>query len=221
MQRISAGVTAPDSDLRKPAQGLASTLSPKLSTARPVDNFAGCADSGTFPVRHDSVAALCSNYCITDAGKFMKSLLIIYHSQSGASAQLARAAWRGASSEDGVEATALRVWDAGVSDLQQADGVLLVGAENSASLSGGMKDFLDRTFYPAIERDLVIPYTLLVSAGNDGRSAVRQAQRILSGIPFPEAAQPLILRGEVTGQHLLASRELGQAFAAGLVMGIF
>ena len=151
----------------------------------------------------------------------MKSLLIIYHSQSGASAQLARAAWRGASSEDGVEATALRVWDAGVSDLQQADGVLLVGAENSASLSGGMKDFLDRTFYPAIERDLVIPYTLLVSAGNDGRSAVRQAQRILSGIPFPEAAQPLILRGEVTGQHLLASRELGQAFAAGLVMGIF
>jgi hypothetical protein len=61
----------------------------------------------------------------------------------------------------------------------------------------------------------------LVSAGNDGRGAVRQAQRILSGYPFPVAAEPLILRGEVTAAHLSSSEELGQAFAAGLAMGIF
>jgi hypothetical protein len=66
-----------------------------------------------------------------------------------------------------------------------------------------------------------LPYALLVSAGNDGRGAVRQAQRILSGYPFPAAAEPLILRGEVTAAHLQASEELGQAFAAGLAMGIF
>jgi multimeric flavodoxin WrbA len=151
----------------------------------------------------------------------MKSLLIVYHSQSGACAQLARACGQGAMPEEGITVTVLRVWDAATDDLARADGVLLVAAENSATLSGGMKDFLDRTFYPAIERGLVIPYALLISAGNDGRGAVRQTQRILSGIPFPAAAEPVILRGEVTAAQLQASQELGQAFAAGLVMGIF
>ena len=151
----------------------------------------------------------------------MKSVLIAYHSQSGASAQLARAAWRGAQREADISVSVSRVWDVGVQELAQVDGVLLVTAENSGALSGGMKDFLDRTFYPAIARGLVLPYTLLVSAGNDGRGAVRQAQRILSGYPFVPAAEPLILRGDVTGEHLRASEELGQAFAAGIAMGIF
>ncbi len=151
----------------------------------------------------------------------MKTLLIAYHSQSGASAQLARAAWRGAVMEPGVAVTVRRAWDAGVEDLALAQGLLLVAAENSGALSGGMKDFLDRTFYPAIARGLVLPYALLVSAGNDGRGAVRQLERIMSGYPFPAAAEPLVLRGEVGDAHLDASRELGAAFAAGLAMGIF
>lgn len=155
---------------------------------------------------------------ITVARK-MKSLLIVYHSQSGSSARLARAAWRGASTETAV--VVRRVWDAGLADLEEADGLLLVMAENSGAISGGMKDFLDRTFYPAIDHGLVLPYALLVSAGNDGRSAVQQASRIMSGYPFPAAAEPVILRGEVTDAHLQASEELGAAFAAGIAMGIF
>lgn len=151
----------------------------------------------------------------------MKSLLIIYHSQSGTSAQLARAAWRGAQRESDMSVSVQRAWDASTLHLSQADGVLLVMAENSGALSGGMKDFLDRTFYPAIARELVLPYALLISAGNDGRGAQRQAQRILSGYPFPAAAEPLILRGEWCPAHQEASAELGQAFAAGLSMGIF
>lgn len=151
----------------------------------------------------------------------MTDLLVVYHSQSGSCARLARAAWGGAAVEEGVAVTVRRAWDAGVEDLGAADGILLVAAENSGALSGGMKDFLDRTFYPAIDRGLVLPYALLVSAGNDGRGAVRQAERILSGYPFPAAAEALILRGEVTAAHLQAGEELGQAFAAGLAMGIF
>ncbi len=151
----------------------------------------------------------------------MKTLLLVYHSQSGACARLARAAWRGALAEVETETRVRRAWDAGVEDLAAAAGLLLVTAENSGALSGGTKDFLDRTFYPAIDRGLVLPYALLVSAGNDGRGAVRQAQRILSGYPFAPAAEPLILRGEVTPDHERAASELGQAFAAGLAMGIF
>jgi len=165
---------------------------------------------------------LCSNralnLCLQD---LMKSLLIVYHSQSGSCAQLARAACLGGRLEPEVAVRVTRVWDAGTRDLLQADGVLLVMAENSGALSGAMKDFLDRTFYPCIDKGLVLPYALLVSAGNDGRGAVRQAQKILSGYPFTQAAEPVILRGEVTPAHLQASGELGQALATGLAMGIF
>lgn len=151
----------------------------------------------------------------------MKTLLIVYHSQSGSSARIAQAAWQGASLETEVSTVVKRVWDAGTADLEAAAGVLLVAAENSGSLAGGMKDFLDRTFYPAIDRNLVRPYGLLISAGNDGSGAVRQAERILSGYPFPPVAEPLILKGAVTEIHLQRSRDLGQAFATGLGMGIY
>jgi multimeric flavodoxin WrbA len=151
----------------------------------------------------------------------MKSLLIVYHSQSGTSAQLARAVALGAGLEVGVEYSVRRASDAGVADLEAADGLILVAAENSGALSGGMKDFLDRIFYPAIALSLVMPYALVVSAGNDGRGAQRQADRILSGIPFAPATETLILRGELVPAHQQSCEELGQAFAAGLEMGIF
>ena len=80
---------------------------------------------------------------------------------------------------------------------------------------------VNRPLYPAIDRALVLPYALLVSAGNDGRGAVRQAQRILSGIPFTAAAEPLILRGEPDPGSLAQATELGLAFATGLEMGIY
>ncbi len=151
----------------------------------------------------------------------MSSLLIVYHSQSGSCARLARAAAAGAGSEATVTVVVKRACDAGVEDLAAASALLLVAAENSAALSGGAKDFLDRVFYPAIDRDLVLPYALLVSAGNDGRGAVRQTERILRGIPFTAATEATILRGEVGAQQLAGARELGQALAAGLEMGIF
>ena len=151
----------------------------------------------------------------------MQTVLIVYHSQSGSSAALARAALRGVRAEPEVGVSLKRAWDACTDDLMRADGLLLVAAENSGTLSGAMKDFLDRTFYPAIERELVLPYVLLLSAGNDGRGAQSQAQRILSGYPFPAAMEPLIVRGEPEQAQLKLSEELGQAFATGLSMGIF
>ncbi len=151
----------------------------------------------------------------------MKTLLIVYHTQSGSCARLARAAAAGARCEEGVAVRVRRACDAGVQDLAAADGLLLVAAENSGTLSGGSKEFLDRVFYPAIERGLVLPYALLVSAGNDGRGAVGQAERILRGIPLVEATEASIFRGETRAEHLDAASETGQALAAGLVMGLF
>ena len=151
----------------------------------------------------------------------MKTLLIVYHSQSGACAALAAAAARGAEGEAATRTRVVRAWDASTEDLAAADALLLVAAENSGHLAGAAKDFLDRTFYPAIERGLNLPYALVISAGNDGRGAQAQAERIFKGYPFKAVAETVILRGEPTDEALQQCSDLGLALAAGLDMGIY
>ncbi len=149
------------------------------------------------------------------------SLLIVYHSQSGASFRLAAAARRGALLEADVSLVWRRAWDAGIDELAACSGLLLVAAENSGSLAGGMKDFLDRCFYPAQPLQLNRPYGLVVSCGNDGRNTDSQVQRILRGVPMKLVAEPLVLRGKPGLEQDRACEELGQAMAAGLSMGIY
>lgn len=149
------------------------------------------------------------------------SLLIVYHSQSGASFRLAAAARRGAAREPGAEIAWLRAWDAGMADIEACAGMLLVAAENSGSLAGGMKDFLDRCFYPAQPLQLNRPYGLVISCGNDGRNASAQAQRIMTGFPMKLVAEPLVLRGEPDADMEAACEDLGQALAAGIGLGIY
>ncbi len=149
-----------------------------------------------------------------------KRLLIAFHSQSGASAALARAARAGA--QEHIDAVRfLRCCDASTPDVAGASGLLLVCAENSGRLAGSAKDFLDRVFYPLINRRCTLPYALLVSAGNDGRGAAEEASRIFRGIPFTEALKPKILRGDPTAQQLDEAEEFGATLAAGLSLGIF
>ena len=150
-----------------------------------------------------------------------KKLLVIYHSQSGATHKLARAVVRGAKQEEGVEIRLLRAIAASVDDLLWADGVIFGSPENLGYLSGGLKDFFDRTFYPAQPYQLNLPYAVFISAGNDGSGAVRQLQRIVKGYPFKEVAEPVIVKGEVSAQGEQVCEELGQAMAAGLGLGIF
>ena len=148
-------------------------------------------------------------------------LLIAWHSQSGSCARLAAAARRGAARADGALVQAGRCEDLGSVELAAASGLLLVAAENAGRLAGGAKQFLDRVFYPSIDRELVLPAAVLVSAGNDGRNAVGDVERMLKGIPFTPATEPLIIRGLPTDKDLARAGELGEALATGLVLGLF
>ena len=153
----------------------------------------------------------------------MKHLLIVFHSKTGNTRQLANAVIDGASSDDvgGVEVRVLRAADAGPEDLLWADGLLLGTPENFGYLSGALKDFLDRTFYEVEGKLTPLPYAIFVSAGNDGTGAVRAMERIANGYPFLAVQAPLIARGTPTPEDLDSCRELGQAIAMGLEMGIF
>jgi len=152
----------------------------------------------------------------------MKHLLIVYSSQTGRTESLIHAAAQGAAQcGDEVEARVLRADAADIDALLWADGLLIGSPENFGYLSGLVKDFLDRTYYPAEGKTIGLPWALLISAGNDGSGAVRALERIATGYGWKAIAEPLIVKGEVGAAHLQAARELGEAFAAGLAAGIF
>jgi multimeric flavodoxin WrbA len=153
----------------------------------------------------------------------MKHLLIVYHTQTGNTRLLAEAARAGAedTAVSEVELRFLTATEAGAQDLLWADGLLLGTPENFGYMSGGMKDFLDRTFYPVEGKIVSLPYAVFISAGNDGTGALRAIRRIANGYPFKEVQEPLISRGEVMPDDLARATELGLTLAAGLEAGIF
>lgn len=152
-----------------------------------------------------------------------KRLLIVYHTQSGNTGRMADAVWRGATHPDveGVETRRLLAVDSGPEDLLWAQALLLGTPENFGYMSGAMKDFLDRTFYPVEGKVQALPYAMFVSAGNDGSGAVQAIRRIANGYPFNEVQEPVVARGDLTPAHLQRCEELGMAFAFGLEAGVF
>ena len=151
----------------------------------------------------------------------MKNLLVIYNSQSGGTKKIAQSVLHGCSQETDVSIRALGPFDADINDLLWADGVIFGTPENFGYMSGALKDFFDRTFYPAEPYQINLPYGLFVSSGNDGTGAVREVDRIVKGYPLRKICDPLIIVGEFKETDEPICEEFGLAIAAGLALGIF
>ncbi|MES0872966.1 flavodoxin family protein [Sinimarinibacterium thermocellulolyticum] len=152
----------------------------------------------------------------------MKHLLLVWHSQSGHTRRLADAAAEGARAfADEVELRMRHAFDATLDDLLWAQGLLLGTPENFGYMSGAMKDFMDRTYYPAQNKTVGLPYAVFISCDNDGSGAVRAIERIATGYGWKAVAEPLISRGGLAPGALDQARELGQTMAAGLALGLF
>jgi len=163
----------------------------------------------------------------------MKRLVIIWHSMTGGSKALAEAAAFGAANTSGVETLLLHADDASPETLLDADGYIFAFPENLAAVSGVMKAFFDRSYYPCLGQIEGRPYALLVCAGSDGSNAVRQAERIATGWRLKRIADSLIVCTHAqTPEEILAPKtiskadltmagELGAAMAEGLALGVF
>jgi NAD(P)H-dependent FMN reductase len=163
----------------------------------------------------------------------MKSLLIVYHTLTGGSLQLAQAAAAGSAREPAVAMRLETAAAAGPDELLAADGYLFVCPENLAAMSGVMKDFFDRSYYPVLERLLGRPYASVICAGSDGSNAARQIERIATGWRLKAIAAPLIVCTHaqtpeeilkpktISAIDLARCEELGATIAAGLALGIY
>jgi multimeric flavodoxin WrbA len=163
----------------------------------------------------------------------MKTLLVVYHSMTGGTEQMVRALVAGAAAEVGVDTRLLHASAAQPTDVLAADGYVFATPENLAAISGLMKDFFDRCYYPALDRINGRSYAALVCAGSDGQNAVRQIERIATGWRLRRVADAVIVCTRAqTPEQILAPktiaaadlercRELGAALAAGLAAGVF
>jgi multimeric flavodoxin WrbA len=106
-------------------------------------------------------------------------------------------------------------------ELLACQGLLLGTPEHFGYMSGALKDFFDRTYYPAEGKTQGLPYALFVSAGTDGTGTVRAVERIAIGYGWRAIATPLIVVGEPTEALLQSAHDLGATMAAGLTGGIF
>lgn len=163
----------------------------------------------------------------------MPRLLIVYHSQTGGTRQMAEAALAGARAESGTDTRLLSATAAGPDDVLAADAYLFATPENLASMAGLMKDFFDRCYYPVLGKSEGRSYAAMICAGSDGSGAARQIGRIATGWRLREVGPPLIVCTHaqtpaqilapktIAPDDLEACRELGLALAAGLAAGIF
>jgi multimeric flavodoxin WrbA len=163
----------------------------------------------------------------------MKALLIVHHSLTGGTRQMAEAAAAGARREPSIEVVLTEAGDARPEDVLGAAGYLFATPENLAAMSGKMKDFFDRTYYAALDRVNGRPYASLICAGSDGRNAAQQIERIATGWRLRAVADPIIVltRAQSPEEILRPKRiaeadlgrceDLGATIASGLALGIF
>ncbi|MBL8382338.1 MAG: NAD(P)H-dependent oxidoreductase [Burkholderiales bacterium] len=163
----------------------------------------------------------------------MKTLLIVYHSMTGGTRQMAEAAARGARAEPGVTVRLLQAGAAGPEDVIAADAYLFATPENLGSMAGLMKDFFDRCYYPVLDRVNARAYAALICAGSDGQGAARQIERIATGWRLRAVAPPLVVCTRAQTPEAIAApkhigaddamrcEEAGALLSSGLAAGVF
>ena len=162
-----------------------------------------------------------------------RMLLIIWHSRTGASKAMARAAFAGAGGRAGGKARLVRADKVDATQLLAASGYLFCCPENLGAMSGAMKEMFDRTYYALLGKVEGRPYATIIAAGSDGRGAGRQLDTIVTGWRLRRIAEPLIVNfvtqtpeailanKTVSSDNLLNCHELGSAMVEGLAYGIF
>ena len=159
------------------------------------------------------------------------SLLIVWHSRTGASERMALEAAHAASAE--VATQCLRASETSAQHMTEANAYLFVCPENLGSMSGEMKEFFDRLYYPLLGMIEGRAYATIIAAGSDGSGAESQIDRIVTGWRLKRVADPLIINFDAqTPEKILAtksvpepalvqSNQLGAALGGGIALGVF
>lgn len=151
-----------------------------------------------------------------------KHLLIVAHNPSPNTQKLVDATLRGANHEDidGVEVRFIPPLQATPEDVLWTDALILGTTENFGYMSGALKDFFDRIYYPCLEQTEAMPYAAYIRAGLDGTGTKIAIGKITSGLSWKPVQETMILHGEYRPEFEQQCEELGMLIAASLENGI-
>ncbi len=151
-----------------------------------------------------------------------KHLLIVAHAPSPNTRKLVDATLRGACNDEinGVEVRHIPPLEAGVDDVLWADAIILGTTENFGYMSGALKDFFDRIYYPCLEQTEAMPYAVYIRAGLDGTGTRIAIGKITTGLRWRVVQEPIILHGDYRAEFEGQCEELGMLMAASLEAGI-
>ena len=150
----------------------------------------------------------------------MPTLLVIQHTTSPALHAMYDAVMSGAKDDriEGVEVVSRPALSASASDVLAADGYVLGTPANLGYMSGALKHFFDQIYYPCLEATAGRPYGVYVHGNNDTTGALAAIDKVVTGLRWQRAQQPVVVLGAPTRADLDACWELGAAMAAGLVL---
>jgi hypothetical protein len=152
-----------------------------------------------------------------------KRLLIVAHAPSPNTRRMLDAVLAGASAPDvtDVEVVAQSPFDTVPEHVMAAQAIILGTTENLGYMSGALKDFFDRCYYPCLEHTQGMPYAAYIRGRHDGTGTRRGIETITTGLRWRAVQEPLICRGDWREEFVEQCRDLGAAMAAGLSLGVF
>jgi multimeric flavodoxin WrbA len=153
----------------------------------------------------------------------MAKILVVYHSQGGNTRRMAEAVARGAREIENTIVILKKAYETTLEDLIECDGLAIGSPEYFGYMAGAIKDLFDRTYEKARGHRRIFrkPYSIFISAGNDGEGALRNIERICIGFQFKKVQEPIIARGTITDSIISICEDMGRTLALGCEEGIF
>ncbi len=152
----------------------------------------------------------------------MKQLLIVAHTPSPNTLALCEQIRLGAekADTDTVHVSSTSAFDTTPEAVINADAIILFTPENLGYMSGALKDFFDRVYYPCLELTQGLPFATCIRAGHDGTGTQRAIDTITTGLRWKTAQPTLLCKGEFHDQFLTQCHDLGAYMAIALDNGI-
>ncbi|WP_019855469.1 flavodoxin family protein [Actinopolyspora mortivallis] len=149
----------------------------------------------------------------------MSTLLIVHHTPSPGMQAMFEKVVEGATTDEieGVEVVRKPALAATANDVLTADGYLLGTPANLGYISGALKDFFDRVYYPCLDATGGRPFGCYVHGNEGTEGAFRAIRSITTGLGWKQAAEPVDATGQPERETLEACWELGATVAATLM----
>ncbi len=152
----------------------------------------------------------------------MKRLLLVFHTPSDNTRRMLEAMTQAIEKESlqRVECIAKAPLETSAEDVLNCDAIILGTTENLGYMSGALKDFFDRVYYPCLEIKQGLPVAAIVRAGHDGTGTCRALTSILTGLKWRWVQEIVLCKGPWQDHFLQECTDLAQAMAVALDEGM-